>query len=106
MKHQFSDSVGHFTQLVWKNTTTVGCGAADCNDAGWLLVCEYNPAGNVVGQFASNVGKPGQGPDGEPGIGDSDGEDGDDKSGSARRSGGGQLLIVLVTLSVLAGLYA
>lgn len=106
MKHKFSDDVGHFTQLVWKNTTTVGCGAANCDGIGWLLVCEYNPAGNVIGQFGGNVGKSGQGADGEPGIGDSDGEDGDDKSGSARKSGGAGLLIALVAVSILAGLYA
>ncbi|MCJ1243833.1 hypothetical protein MMC30_001030 [Trapelia coarctata] len=35
----FSDEAGHFTQLVWKATTTVGCGRTYCNGtndvAGW-----------------------------------------------------------------------
>jgi uncharacterized protein YkwD len=37
--------VGHFTQLVWRGTTHVGCGLAQCggND---FLVCNYAPAGN------------------------------------------------------------
>ncbi|MCC7070375.1 MAG: Fis family transcriptional regulator [Deltaproteobacteria bacterium] len=44
---------GHYTQLVWRNTDTLGCGVAHCNVdgyAGLLWVCNYNPAGNVVGQ--------------------------------------------------------
>ena len=28
---QFSSETGHFTQLVWKATTTVGCGRANCS---------------------------------------------------------------------------
>ena len=49
----FSEATGHFTQLVWKNTKTVGCGVTACNGingvAGYLLVCEYWPPGNVNG---------------------------------------------------------
>ena len=43
------EDVGHYTQVVWKNTTEVGCGFASDghND---FLVCHYNPAGNVLGQ--------------------------------------------------------
>lgn len=44
---------GHYTQLVWRNTDTVGCGAARCNVGGYdgvFWVCNYNPPGNVVGQ--------------------------------------------------------
>ncbi|KAK3941442.1 CAP domain-containing protein [Diplogelasinospora grovesii] len=57
----FSEDTGHFTQLVWKNTTSVGCGRKLCNGAdgtmsGWYLVCEYYPRGNVIGQFADEVG--------------------------------------------------
>ncbi|KAK7968079.1 uncharacterized protein PG986_002356 [Apiospora aurea] len=61
-KGDFGESTGHFTQLVWKNTTSVGCGARMCGgdgnagDArGWYLVCEYWPRGNVIGQFTEEV---------------------------------------------------
>lgn len=50
----FSEETAHFTQLVWKDTTSVGCAAVDCSGKnslkGYLVVCEYWPAGNVVGQ--------------------------------------------------------
>ncbi|MCJ1234103.1 hypothetical protein MMC14_002061 [Varicellaria rhodocarpa] len=38
-KPGFSEATGHFTQLVWKTTTTVGCGRTFCNGkngvSGW-----------------------------------------------------------------------
>ncbi|KAK0246059.1 CAP domain-containing protein [Armillaria nabsnona] len=48
----------HFTQMVWKSTTELGCGYAKCSNiyadygGGVLYVCNYNPAGNVEGEFA------------------------------------------------------
>ena len=68
------DSTGHFTQLVWQNTTTVGCGASYCrNNAdnganGWFLVCEYDPAGNVKGAYKDQVSRTGE-KDGDLGVG-------------------------------------
>jgi uncharacterized protein YkwD len=41
--------VGHYTQIVWRNTREVGCGLASTGRQDFL-VCQYNPAGNVVGQ--------------------------------------------------------
>ena len=58
---EFDTATGHFTQLVWKDTKSVGCARKECNgddenDApGWFLVCEYFPGGNVIGQFRENV---------------------------------------------------
>ncbi|RGP73352.1 hypothetical protein FLONG3_6388 [Fusarium longipes] len=54
---EFDEETGHFTQLVWKDTTTVGCGRKLCGEKGWYLVCEYWPRGNVEGQFEEEVVK-------------------------------------------------
>ncbi|WP_244918176.1 CAP family protein [Nostoc linckia] len=61
----FSGATGHFTQVVWKGSTKVGCGAAPgpatidgTKYDGVYVVCQYSPAGNVKGQFADNVLKP------------------------------------------------
>jgi hypothetical protein len=80
-KPGFSETTGHFTQLVWSNTTSVGCGRTSCQGKnsklfifsgkhslticietpGWYVVCEYYPPGNVVGDnnqyFIDNVPK-------------------------------------------------
>ena len=46
----FTESTGHFTQLVWRSTTQVGCAKMMCSTA-WrqITVCEYLPRGNVIG---------------------------------------------------------
>ena len=44
---------GHYTQLVWRDTTHVGCGTARCAASGMtatVWVCNYRPAGNFVGE--------------------------------------------------------
>ena len=51
----FSGTTGHFTQLVWKGSQKIGCGAA-CNEKNKCYVTyNYSPAGNYEGWFASNV---------------------------------------------------
>src|ERR671932_283901 len=40
---------GHYTQIIWKNTTEVGCGLAKGTQMDYL-VCQYNPPGNFQGQ--------------------------------------------------------
>lgn len=45
---KFGD-VAHYTQIIWRATTRVGCALAS-NSSDDYLVCRYTPAGNVVGQ--------------------------------------------------------
>ncbi|KAL1305242.1 hypothetical protein AAFC00_002157 [Neodothiora populina] len=57
---------GHFSQVVWKSTTQVGCATVDCsakglqnvgsNVAPYFTVCNYGPPGNYLGQFGTQVG--------------------------------------------------
>jgi len=66
--------LSHFTQVVWKATTQVGCAVKQCKDLldprlvgnnngtstpnklhGTYYVCLYNPPGNVVGEEKHNV---------------------------------------------------
>ncbi|ONH67864.1 Cell wall protein PRY3 [Cyberlindnera fabianii] len=52
----FSERTGHFTQIVWLNTTEVGCGYKDCGSYyGQYTVCQYNAPGNYAGLFEKNV---------------------------------------------------
>jgi len=50
----FSMKTGHFTQVVWRGTTHVGCGRSQCKGMD-IWVCEYDPAGNWEGQYRDNV---------------------------------------------------
>ncbi len=47
----FNRGVGHYTQMVWKETTEVGAGVAHYRKGGYtvtVVVCCYNPRGNVI----------------------------------------------------------
>ncbi len=43
--------VGHYTQIIWRNTDKLGCGVATGSGRDYL-VCRYTPPGNVQGQYA------------------------------------------------------
>lgn len=59
---------GHFSQMVWKDTTEVGCATVDCSSKGlantggnvgaYFTVCNYKSQGNMGGEYASNIEKP------------------------------------------------
>lgn len=53
----FQYLLGHFTQIVWKNTTEMGIAMAK-RDGTCVIVACYHPRGNIVGQFTENVLKP------------------------------------------------
>jgi hypothetical protein len=44
------EKLRHYTQMVWRNTTQVGCAGVDGRDGKYRLVCRYSPPGNVMGQ--------------------------------------------------------
>jgi pathogenesis-related protein 1 len=42
---------GHYTQVVWRTTSTVGCAVAVCEDTReQVWVCQYQPPGNWEGE--------------------------------------------------------
>lgn len=61
-KPGFSSLTGHFTQVVWKDTTRVGCAqlASNGSKGGVYTVCNYMNPGNVQGLYKKNVKKPKQ----------------------------------------------
>ena len=40
--------VSHYTQIIWQNTSEVGCGVASASGYN-ILVCDYSPQGNIGG---------------------------------------------------------
>ena len=52
----FSLATGHFTQAVWLKTKRLGCAKATNPSTGTVYVaCNYDPPGNVLGQFRRQV---------------------------------------------------
>jgi len=56
---------GHFTQMVWKGTSRIGCAFKVCkkgtifsNGYGNFIACNYQTPGNVGGAYAANVARP------------------------------------------------
>jgi len=41
---------GHYTQMVWKNTLRMGAGVAYCPSGALIVVANYDPPGNYLGQ--------------------------------------------------------
>jgi len=40
---------GHYTQMVWRDTTTLGCGQSTCSQT-LIVTCNYAPPGNYIGR--------------------------------------------------------
>lgn len=53
-KPGFSMQTGHFTQVVWRGTTELGCGVAQCKGMD-VWVCNYAPPGNWANQYREHV---------------------------------------------------
>ena len=54
----FKSGTGHFTQMIWKGSQKIGCGAACDSNNKCYVTCNYSPAGNYLSQFAENVLQP------------------------------------------------
>lgn len=51
---RFLKNIGHYSQVVWGETTKIGCGYAEYPDGEWstnrqYLVCNYGPGANLPG---------------------------------------------------------
>lgn len=44
------EACGDYTQLVWANSTRVGCASVTCDGGGTFIACNYDPPGNVPGE--------------------------------------------------------
>jgi pathogenesis-related protein 1 len=48
-----SDGCGHYTQVVWRGSTELGCGVGTCKNGALtedIWICNYAPAGNFIGR--------------------------------------------------------
>lgn len=43
------EPIGHYTQMVWRGSRTLGCGEATCDEK-LIVACNYDPPGNVLGR--------------------------------------------------------
>lgn len=46
-------ATGHYTQMMWANTNSIGCARKACTESGkptYIVVCHYGPGGNRVSE--------------------------------------------------------
>ncbi|XP_066581252.1 uncharacterized protein [Prorops nasuta] len=51
-------NAGHFTQLIWASSQFLGVGKASSRSGKVIVVANYQPIGNISGQFKNNVFPP------------------------------------------------
>lgn len=99
-------AVGHYTQMVWKDTRAVGCAVAKGGGSEYL-VCRYDPAGNVMGESPYASSRRGRGNDASADVTDDgdraepseDGEDRPDEGPADRESRSGRTSRSVTTTS-------
>ncbi|RUM67405.1 MAG: hypothetical protein DSZ06_01300 [Sulfurospirillum sp.] len=51
----YGKQCGHYTQIVWKSTTKIGCGMSRYKKGeykgGYIIVCKYKTPGNIIGEY-------------------------------------------------------
>ncbi|KAJ8921932.1 hypothetical protein NQ315_008566 [Exocentrus adspersus] len=60
-KFRLTKGTGHYTQVVWADTSHIGCGYAYYASGSMydkLYVCNYGPAGNIKGRLIYQSGRP------------------------------------------------
>jgi uncharacterized protein YkwD len=53
---ELSNENGHFTQLVWKGSSTVACQKNYIPSGSYIIICQYDPPGNYNGALKENIG--------------------------------------------------
>ncbi|XGW02244.1 hypothetical protein V3C99_014352 [Haemonchus contortus] len=53
----FERGVGHYSQVVWQKSSKIGCAVEWCKDM-TFVGCEYDPAGNYLGEIIYDIGDP------------------------------------------------
>ncbi|KAI6175494.1 Venom allergen-like protein vap-2 [Aphelenchoides bicaudatus] len=63
-RSEFDKGIGHFTQMAWGHTTSIGCAVNYCRNNKsdrtrfTIVFCNYLPAGNILNNAIYEIGKP------------------------------------------------
>jgi pathogenesis-related protein 1 len=49
-ENNWSNGLGHFSQCIWSTTQRIGIGSGIMNNNRLIIVCNYDPPGNILGQ--------------------------------------------------------
>ncbi len=55
LTREMAPRVGHYTQMIWPDTRELGCATSVCSN-NLILVCNYYPPGNYLGERAYRPG--------------------------------------------------
>jgi uncharacterized protein YkwD len=49
---------GHYTQIVWRDTSRIGCARKKCLNGGLFVICVYDPPGNYINESPFGTAAP------------------------------------------------